>query len=128
MQTSSFLGTAIVIITLALIFYSIGTWAERLQRVLKGWHIVFFLLGLIADTTGTGIMSAMVRDSGESNFWHAFTGLAAIILMAFHALWAIRTYWKGSEKAKQNFSRFSILVWAFWLIPYILGIFLGAAH
>ena len=128
MQTPPFLGTAIVIITLALVFYSIGTWAERIQHKLKGWHLVFFLLGLAADTIGTGIMSTMVQDSGQSDFWHAATGLAAIILMALHAVWAVGTYWKGSEKAKQHFSRFSILVWAFWLIPYILGIFLGAAH
>lgn len=128
MQTPSFLGTAIVIITLALVFYSIGTWAERIQRILKGWHIVFFLMGLVADTVGTGIMSRIVSQSGKSDILHAITGLAAIILMGLHAAWAVWTYWKGSDKAKQNFSRFSIVVWAFWLIPYILGIFLGASH
>lgn len=45
--------------------------------------------------------------------------------MAVHALWAILTYWKGSMKAKRNFSKFSVFVWAFWLIPYVLGIILG---
>ena len=35
MQTLPFLGTAIVSITLALVFYTIGTWGERLQKVLK---------------------------------------------------------------------------------------------
>lgn len=128
MQTPSFLGAAIVIITLALVFYSIGTWAERIQRNLKGWHIICFLLGLAADSIGTGIMSSLVRESGKSDLLHGITGLTAIILMGLHAGWAVWTYWKGSEKAKQNFSRFSILVWAFWLIPYILGIFLGASH
>ena len=28
-------------------------------------------------------------------------------------------------KAKRNFSKFSVFVWAFWLIPYVLGIILG---
>ena len=60
---TSFLGTAIVSITLALVFYSIGTWGERLQKVLKIWHIVFFLLGLTADTLGTSIMSRIVEES-----------------------------------------------------------------
>ena len=45
--------------------------------------------------------------------------------MAIHAAWAIYTYWKGNAKAKQKFSKFSIFVWTFWLIPYILGIVLG---
>ena len=124
MQTISFLETAIVSITLALIFYTIGTWAERLQKTLKIWHVVFFLLGLTADTLGTSIMSRIVGEE----VLHAITGLLALILMAVHAIWAIWTYWRGSEKAKQNFSKFSVFVWAFWLIPYIIGAYLGSSH
>ena len=125
MQTISFLETAIVSITLALIFYTIGTWAERLQKTLKIWHVVFFLLGLTADTLGTSIMSRIVNESGGEEVLHAITGLLALILMA---IWAIWTYWRGSEKAKQNFSKFSVFVWAFWLIPYIIGAYLGSSH
>lgn len=130
----AFLGTAIVSITLALVFYTIGTWAERIQKVLKLWHIVFFCLGLCADTLGTTLMSQIAAANGSSMYTggsrsdilHAITGLLAIILMAVHAIWAIWTYWKGNEKAKANFSKFSVFVWAFWLIPYVGGIFLGA--
>ena len=125
---TSFLGTAIVSITLALVFYSIGTWAERFQKELKIWHIVFFLLGLTADTLGTSIMSRIVDETGREEVLHAITGLLALILMAIHAIWAVWTYWKGSEKAKRNFSKFSVVVWAFWLIPYIIGVFLGMSH
>lgn len=128
MQTISFLETAIVSITLALIFYTIGTWAKRLQKTLKIWHVVFFLLGLTADTLGTSIMSRIVNESGGEEVLHAITGLLALILMAVHAIWAIWTYWRGSEKAKQNFSKFSVFVWAFWLIPYIIGAYLGSSH
>lgn len=128
MQTMAFLNTAIVSITLALVFYSIGTWGERLQKVLKIWHIVFFLLGLTADTIGTTIMSQIVDQTGRQEVLHAITGLVALILMAIHAVWAIWTYWRGSEKAKRNFSKFSVVVWAFWLIPYIIGAYLGSAH
>ena len=128
MQTISFLETAIVSITLALIFYTNGTCAERLQKTLKIWHVVFFLLGLTADTLGTSIMSRIVNESGGEEVLHAITGLLALILMAVHAIWAIWTYWRGSEKAKQNFSKFSVFVWAFWLIPYIIGAYLGSSH
>lgn len=122
-----FLGTAIISITLALVFYSIGTWAERIQKVLKLWHIVFFLFGLMADSFGTAVMSRIAGET-DTNILHGITGLMAIVLMAIHAIWAIWTYWKGSVKAKQNFSRFSVFVWGFWLIPYILGIYLGMKH
>lgn len=43
-------------ITAALIFYSIGVWGERLQVRLEPWHLGFFVLGLIFDTWGTGMM------------------------------------------------------------------------
>lgn len=128
MENTPFLGTAIVSITLALVFYSIGTWAERVERELKLWHIILFLLGLTADTFGTAVMSEIAGEIGNDNLLHAITGLLAIILMAVHAGWAIFTYWKGSQRAKQNFSKFSVFVWAFWLIPYVLGIVLGMSH
>lgn len=128
MEQGVFLGTAIVSITLALVFYSIGTWGEHLQKVLKKWHIAFFILGLCADTLGTGIMSDMVKEQGRTEIFHAITGALALILMAIHAVWAIWTYWKGSEKAKRNFSKFSVFVWAFWLIPYIAGVLMGMSH
>lgn len=124
----SFLGTAIVSITLALVFYTVGTWAEKMQGELRLWHIVFFLLGLMADTLGTAIMAGIADEKGNVSPLHGVTGMLAIVLMAIHAAWAIGTYWKGSEKALRNFSKFSVFVWAFWLIPYVLGIVLGMSR
>ena len=119
-----FLGSATISITLALIFYSIGTWSEHFQKGLRLWHIVFFVLGLCADSLGTAMMME-IADPMKGNALHGITGALALLLMAIHAAWAIYTYWKGSPKAKQNFSKISIFVWTFWLIPYILGIVLG---
>ena len=45
-----YLIAAISVITSALVFYTIGVWGERLQKRLKFWHLVFFLLGLLADS------------------------------------------------------------------------------
>ena len=123
-----FLGAAITSITLALVFYTIGTWAEKVQGRLKLWHIVFFLLGLVADSLGTAIMSDIAGQKGDVDPLHGITGILAIVLMAIHAVWAIVTYWKGNEKAMRNFSKFSVIVWAFWLSPYGLGLVLGMSH
>ena len=51
-----YLIAAICVITGALVFYSIGVWGERIQKKLKFWHISFFLLGLVCDAVGTGLM------------------------------------------------------------------------
>ena len=44
------------IISLAFVCYSIGVWSERFSARLKAWHVLFFWLGIIFDTWGTGLM------------------------------------------------------------------------
>ena len=107
-----FLLAAIVIISMALIFYSVGVWSERIQGRLKGWHV-------------TAFMAELVRLTGQDNRLHAVLGSIAVFLMAIHALWAFWTFRKGSARAKRNFSRFSVIVWWVWLIPYFIGVYLG---
>lgn len=120
-----YLIAAIVVITSALVFYTVGVWGERIQKKLKFWHLVCFLAGLLADSIGTALMENIARMTHLHDELHTVTGILAILLMFVHAMWAIWTYTKGSEKAKEHFNRFSILVWFIWLIPYIIGAVLG---
>lgn len=115
--------SAVILITLALVFYTIGVWSERLAGRLKGWHLIFFWAGFICDTSGTGIMMEM----SEANFAniHGLTGLIAILLMLVHAVWASVVLARKNEKAIVNFHKFSILVWVIWLIPYFNGFFVA---
>jgi uncharacterized repeat protein (TIGR03987 family) len=115
--------SATLLITLALIFYSIGVWSERLARRLKGWHLIFFWAGFVCDTIGTGIMMEM-SDANFANI-HGLTGLIAILLMLFHAVWASVVLARKDEKAIVTFHKFSILVWVIWLIPYFNGFFVA---
>lgn len=121
-----FLVAAVVTISSALVFYTVGVCGERLQKRLKGWHVIFFLMGICADVLGTSLMAELVRLTGQDNKLHEITGLIAVTLMAIHAVWAVITYWKGSAKSRRNFSKFSIVVWCIWLIPYFIGVYLGA--
>ena len=109
-------STATIIITLALVFYSIGVWSERFQGRLKPWHLVFFILGLICDTWGTGLMLEMAE--GLTFDIHGISGMIAILLMFVHALWAFIVLRVNDENAILNFHKFSLLVWLIWLIPY----------
>lgn len=111
---------AIICMNLALLFYSIGVWSEKIQKGLKGWHLAMFWAGLIFDITGTTIMSKIAKDGFVLNF-HGVTGLLAILLMIFHAIWASAVLLKGNEKNKQNFHKLSIVVWVIWLIPFFSG-------
>lgn len=46
---SPLLMKAVIAITLALIFYTIGVWSEHKAKVLKPVHLAFFWLGLCMD-------------------------------------------------------------------------------
>ena len=106
----------VIVINLALIFYSIGVWAERIQGRLKVWHTVFFWLGLVCDTWGTGMMFDYV--GGMSYDVHGISGVLAIVLMFIHAIWATIVLLRKDERMILNFHKFSIFVWLIWLIPY----------
>ena len=114
---------ATIIITLALVFYSIGVWSERISGRLKPWHLVFFVLGLICDTWGTGLMFDFV--GGMMFNFHGISGLLAILLMFIHALWAYLVLRKKDENALNNFHKFSLFVWIIWLFPYFSPMIFG---
>ena len=108
--------TAAIIINLALLFYSIGVWSERIQGRLKVWHTVFFWFGLVCDTWGTGMMFEYV--GGMSYDIHGFSGVLAIVLMFVHAIWATYVLIRKDDRMIVSFHKFSIFVWLVWLVPY----------
>lgn len=120
---------AIILITSALVFYSIGVWSEHRQRVLKWWHAGFFAFGLICDASGTYLMtqlaaSSEVRPDGIGaglNAVMAVTGAAALLLMLIHLGWAVIVLLRNRDVEKKRFHKFSLLVWAIWLVPYFTG-------
>lgn len=117
---------AVIAITLALIFYTIGVWSEHRAKTLKPAHLVFFWLGLCMDSAGTYIMSRMADGSGGGLMSaHGITGAVAIVLMVVHAVWATAVLVRKDEKAMRSFHKFSIVVWAIWLVPFVLGMMMG---
>lgn len=111
------------LISLALIFYSIGVWSERIAGRLKRWHLIFFWAGLACDTAGTGIMFEIAGGIGMNI--HSITGVVAILLMLIHAVWATTVLVLNNERAITRFHHFSVFVWVIWLIPYLNGFFVS---
>lgn len=126
------LPVAIALISLALASYTTGVWAERRSGRLQTWHAVAFGIGLVFDAAGTLMMSA-IADSPEAvqfatspvaqalNATMAVTGALAIALMAVHLGWAIVVLVRNRESEKLVFHKFSVTVWAIWLVPYVTG-------
>jgi len=120
------LAAAIILITLALVFYTAGVWAERYSGRLHWWHVALFAVGLTCDTSGTVAMTAIASLEGQGpvgilSAVMRLTGGIAIVLMAAHLGWAIVTMVRNREPELLTFHRFSVVVWAIWLVPYITG-------
>ncbi|KPK24544.1 MAG: hypothetical protein AMJ70_01620 [Dehalococcoidia bacterium SG8_51_3] len=120
---TSALVISTILISLALIFYSIGVWSERIVGRLKAWHLAFFWSGLVFDSAGTGIMMEMAGGIGFDI--HSLTGVVAILLMFIHAVWATAVLVLRDERAVNNFHHFSVFVWTIWLVPYFTGFFVS---
>lgn len=110
-------------VTAALITYSIAVWGEQITNDLKPSFVIMFCIGVVCDATGTLLMMIDMQAGGSvlgflDTVFHIVTGLAAILLMLIHAVWAIRVLRKGDEVSAAKFHKFSKFVWAFWLIPF----------
>ena len=114
---------AIISISLALVFYTIGVFAEKKKGSLLLWHVVMFWLGFICDLTGTLTMKK-IAGGFEMNL-HTITGITGILLMGALTIWATITLKNKTENSKRVFHKFSIVVWIIWLIPYFIGLYIG---
>lgn len=121
---SPLLISAIVSMILALTCYTIGVFAERKKGLLLPWYAVIFWLGFLFDSTGTSMMSRISGGHFAFNL-HGVTGLIALLLMAFHAVWATVILVKKDHRSQEQFHKFSIVVWAIWLVPFVIGMFIG---
>ena len=117
-----------LLITLALLFYSIGIWAERIARFLKPWHVVAFWAGFTFDISGTLAMHKLAEGVFDLRDPHTLTGQIALWLMLGHAIWATIVILKKDEPMKRKFHKYSLFVWLIWLIPYFGGMYLAMAH
>ena len=116
---------AIATISAALVFYTAAVFWEKRTGILRGRHLLLFWLGLICDTAGTTLMGRIAGEVFKLNF-HGITGALAILLMLFHAGGATVVHGSKRPEPKAQFHKYSLLVWAVWLIPYVSGMVFGA--
>lgn len=116
------------LITLALVFYSIGVWSERLSKYLKPWHVAAFWTGFTFDVSGTLAMHALATKPFDILAPHTLTGQIALWLMLAHAIWATYVVRHGNDASRRKFHTYSLVVWIIWLVPYVGGIWLGMSH
>lgn len=110
-----------IIVTLALIAYSIGVITEQRTKVITWRTLIFLSIGLGLDITGT---ICMLIGSANSPFtYHGFIGYSALLAMFMDTLLMWRLKYKSGILASvpSTIHKYSLTAYAWWVFAYISG-------
>jgi len=124
MKTISMIGAMIV--TLALISYSIAVFNERRRKHVTKFMLSFLTVGLVLDITAT---ACMIIGSTNSPFTlHGSLGYSALTLMLIDTILIWRLYKKNgtSFEVPSALHIYTVIAYSWWVIAYITGSLLVA--
>jgi len=110
-----------VIVTLALISYSIGVISEQKKHKLVKAVLIFITVGIVLDITAT---ICMILGSSNSPFTiHGFLGYSALLGMLIDVILIWRFYKKnGSDiEVPKQLHRYTLFAYLWWVIAYVTG-------
>jgi hypothetical protein len=113
--------TGMLIVTTALIFYSIAVISEQRKKVLSPFIMATLTIGLTLDAIATGFMIAGSRNLPFTA--HGFLGYSAFTVMLVDTVLTWR-FWR-SDKKLQPVSRglhlYTRIAYSWWVIAYLAG-------
>ena len=110
-----------IIVTAALISYSIGIITEQIKKVVSRLVLVFISLGIVLDITATIFM---IIGSPNSPFTlHGFLGYSALAVMLLDVILIWRVYLQNgiNSKVPSSLHLYSRYAYLWWVIAYITG-------
>ncbi|RPH31445.1 MAG: hypothetical protein EHM93_13590 [Bacteroidales bacterium] len=119
MKTISMIGALIV--TLALISYSIAVFGERKKRHITKSILSFLTIGIILDITAT---ICMIIGSTNSPFTiHGLLGYSALTLMLIDTIVIWKFYKSHGFKFEvpMGLHKYTLIAYSWWVIAYITG-------
>jgi uncharacterized repeat protein (TIGR03987 family) len=119
MNTISMIGA--VVVTLALISYSIGVISEQKKHKLVKSVLLFISVGIVLDITATICMIL-----GSTNFpftLHGFLGYSALLAMLIDVILIWKFYNKNGSgvEVPKKLHRYTLFAYLWWVIAYITG-------
>ena len=115
-----------IIVTLALIAYSIAIITEQRGRIISSRVLIFLTIGLVLDITAT---LCMIIGSPNSPFtFHGFVGYSALTVMIAENIVIWKSYLRNGllshvPRGAHLYSRYAY-IW--WVLAYITGALLVA--
>lgn len=111
---------AVSTVTLALIFYSIGTWKEQRTRRATAGVRGFLTAGLAFDVIATALMVAATGSFAPT--LHGWLGYSALLLMA-RDVFVIWSHWRAQGDAPLSNGQhlYARIAYVYWVIAYFAG-------
>ncbi len=110
-----------LIVTLALISYSIAVLSERKKRHITKSILSFLTIGIILDITAT---ICMIVGSTNSPFTlHGSLGYSALTLMLIDTIliWKFYKTYGFNFEVPAKLHRYTLIAYSWWVIAYITG-------
>lgn len=118
--------TGTVIVTGALIFYSIFAFSEQRQKVLTRFLLTMLTMGIVLDITSTIVMIIGSRNIPITV--HGLLGYSALTGMLIDTIltWRHWTSNKKDQPISRSLQLYTRIAYGWWVVAYIAGGLLAA--
>ena len=119
MKTVSMIASLVV--TLALIFYSIGFSKENRKKLVTGHVLLFYTIGVCLDITATILM--IIGSSKGMLTVHGMIGYSSLLGMLTDTilLWRHNISQGSGTEVNRGLHIYSRIAFTWWVIAYITG-------
>jgi len=110
-----------LVVTLALILYSLGFAREQRRKLVSSRVLLFFTIGVILDVSAT-ILMIMGSTKGLLSF-HGFIGYSSLLGMATDTflLWRFNLKHGPETKVAKSLHIYSRVAYIWWVMAFITG-------
>ncbi len=114
------LTRAVIVVTFALIFYSVAVVTEQRRRRISRQVLAFLTAGVLLDISSTALMIIGSRNIPITA--HGFIGYSALAAMLIDTILVWR-FWKrnGDIPVPKGLNTYTRLAYGWWVIAYIAG-------
>jgi len=111
---------AVIVVTFALVFYSVGVIMEQ-RKSFVSWSIILFMtLGVACDISSTTLMIIGSRNIPFT--LHGVLGYSALALMLVETILMWRHWIKNHQsQVSKKLGLYIRIAYAWWVIAYIAG-------
>lgn len=111
---------AVVVVTFALVFYSIGVVNEQRKALISKTVLIFLTAGVVLDISSTALM--IIGSRRIPITIHGFIGYSALAVMLTDTIlvWRYRRK-NGSGHVSRGLNLYTRFAFSWWVLAYIAG-------